>query len=103
MCVSKLGKRAVVCGAGMGGLLAARVLSDFYDAVTVVERDTLTDAIDQRRGVPQGRHFHVLWSRGAQELTVCFPASTTNSSPRARRYATTAICPECRSGWPATS
>ncbi len=71
--MSKLGKRAVVCGAGMGGLLAARVLSDFYDAVTVVERDTLTDAIDQRRGVPQGKHFHVLWSRGAQELTRLFP------------------------------
>ena len=71
--MSKLGERAVVCGAGMGGLLAARVLSDFYDVVTVVERDTLTGAVEQRRGVPQGRHFHVLWSRGAQELTRLFP------------------------------
>ena len=71
--MSRLGRRAVVCGAGMGGLLAARVLSDFYDAVTVVERDKLTDAIEQRRGVPQGRHFHVLWSRGAQELARLFP------------------------------
>ena len=71
--MSKLGERAVVCGAGMGGLLAARVLSDFCDVVTVVERDTLTDAVEQRRGVPQGRHFHVLWSRGAQELTRLFP------------------------------
>jgi 2-polyprenyl-6-methoxyphenol hydroxylase-like FAD-dependent oxidoreductase len=71
--VGKLGERAVVCGAGMGGLLAARVLSDFYDAVTVVERDKLPDDADQRRGVPQGRHFHVLWSRGAQELAALFP------------------------------
>ncbi|MCV7329552.1 FAD-dependent oxidoreductase [Mycobacterium cookii] len=71
--MSKLGARAVVCGAGMGGLLAARVLGDFYDGVTVVERDTLTDAGEQRRGVPQGRHFHVLWSRGAQELRRLFP------------------------------
>lgn len=71
--VSKLGERAVVCGAGMGGLLAARVLSEFYEAVTVVERDKLPDAADQRRGVPQGRHFHVLWSRGAQELGRLFP------------------------------
>ena len=71
--LGKLGERAVVCGAGMGGLLAARVLSDFYDAVTVVERDKLPDAADQRRGVPQGRHFHVLWSRGAQELAGLFP------------------------------
>ncbi|HYX99442.1 MAG TPA: 2-polyprenyl-6-methoxyphenol hydroxylase-like oxidoreductase [Mycobacterium sp.] len=69
----KLGEQAVVCGAGMGGLLAARVLSEFYGTVTVVERDTLPDAADQRRGVPQGRHFHVLWSRGADELARLFP------------------------------
>jgi len=35
--VTKLGEQAVVCGAGMGGLLAARVLSEFYGTVTVVE------------------------------------------------------------------
>lgn len=71
--VSKLGEQAVVSGAGMGGLLAARVLADFYQTVTVIERDTLPDTADQRRGVPQGRHFHVLWSRGAQELAGLFP------------------------------
>jgi 2-polyprenyl-6-methoxyphenol hydroxylase-like FAD-dependent oxidoreductase len=71
--VSKLGEQAVVCGAGMGGLLAARVLSEFYGTVTVVERDKLPDWADQRRGVPQGRHFHVLWSRGAEELARLFP------------------------------
>jgi 2-polyprenyl-6-methoxyphenol hydroxylase-like FAD-dependent oxidoreductase len=71
--VGKLGDRAVVCGAGMGGLLAARVLSDFYSTVTIVERDKLPDDADQRRGVPQGRHFHVLWSRGAHELAELFP------------------------------
>ena len=69
----KLGEQAVVCGAGMGGLLAARVLSEFYGTVTVVERDNLPAAADQRRGVPQGRHFHVLWSRGAEELARLFP------------------------------
>jgi 2-polyprenyl-6-methoxyphenol hydroxylase-like FAD-dependent oxidoreductase len=68
--VSKLGEQAVVCGAGMGGLLAARVLSEFYGTV---ERDKLPEAADQRRGVPQGRHFHVLWSRGAEELARLFP------------------------------
>ena len=71
--MSKLGEQAVVCGAGMGGLLAARVLSEFYGTVTVVERDKLPDAADQRRGVPQGRHFHMLWSRGADELARLFP------------------------------
>ena len=71
--MSKLGERAVVCGAGMGGLLAARVLADFHQTVTVVERDKLSDTVDQRRGVPQGRHCHVLWRRGAQELARLFP------------------------------
>ncbi len=71
--MSKLGERAVVCGAGMGGLLAARVLADFYGTVTLVERDKLGDAAAQRRGVPQGQHFHVLWSRGSQELGRLFP------------------------------
>jgi 2-polyprenyl-6-methoxyphenol hydroxylase-like FAD-dependent oxidoreductase len=68
-----LGERAVVLGASMGGLLAARVLSDFFDTVTVVERDVLPDGPDVRRGVPQGRHLHVLLARGAQILDEFFP------------------------------
>ena len=48
--------RAVVLGASMGGLLAARVLADFYRNVTVVERDCLPDEPANRRGVPQGKH-----------------------------------------------
>lgn len=64
--VSKLGERAVVCGAGMGGLLAARVLADFYETVTVIERDKLSDTVDQLRGVPQGRQLpRVVESRRA--------------------------------------
>ena len=68
-----LGNRAVVLGASMGGLLAARVLADFYDTVTVVERDVLPDEPVVRRGVPQGRHLHVLLARGAQILDELFP------------------------------
>ena len=68
-----LGERAVVCGAGMAGLLAAKVLSDFYESVVLVERDRLPDTAAQRRGVPQGRHFHALMSRGSQVLDRLFP------------------------------
>ena len=50
--MSKLGQRAIVCGASMAGLLAAGVLPDFYEAVTLVERDRLPDGHEQRRGVP---------------------------------------------------
>ena len=69
----RLGERAVVLGASMGGLLAARVLADFFDTVTVVERDALPDNAEGRRGVPQGRHLHVLLQRGAQILDELFP------------------------------
>lgn len=69
----ELGEHAVVLGASMGGLLAARVLSDFFRTVTVVDRDSLTDDPAPRRGVPQGRHPHLLLARGAQVLEELFP------------------------------
>jgi 2-polyprenyl-6-methoxyphenol hydroxylase-like FAD-dependent oxidoreductase len=71
--VSKVAQRAIVCGASMAGLLAARVLSDFYEAVTLVERDRLPDGPEQRRGVPQGRHWHALLSTGSKALDQLFP------------------------------
>ena len=66
------GQHAVVLGASMAGLLAARVLADFYDRVTVVDRDALPEAPANRRGVPQGRHVHLLWGRGFRVLQEFF-------------------------------
>ncbi len=71
--MARIGEHAVVVGAGMGGLLAARVLSDHYDRVTVVERDALPDGPQARRGVPQGRHVHGLLPRGKDLLEEFFP------------------------------
>jgi len=65
--------RAVVIGASISGLLAARVLADHFGEVVLVERDELDDAIGQRRGVPQGRHVHSLLGRGDQILHELFP------------------------------
>lgn len=45
--------QAVVLGAGMAGLLAARVLADAYQRVTVVERDPLPQMPANRKGVPR--------------------------------------------------
>jgi hypothetical protein len=73
-CVSELGEHAAVLGAGMAGLLAARMLSEFYDSVTVVERDRLPDYPSHRRGVPQCRHLHTFLSWGTQVLAELFPA-----------------------------
>jgi 2-polyprenyl-6-methoxyphenol hydroxylase-like FAD-dependent oxidoreductase len=70
---NRLGGHAVVLGAGMAGLLAARVLSEFYDSVSVVERDRLPDYPCHRRGIPQGRHVHNFLSRGLQVLGELFP------------------------------
>jgi 2-polyprenyl-6-methoxyphenol hydroxylase-like FAD-dependent oxidoreductase len=71
--VAKVGRHAVVLGASMAGLLAARSLAEFFDTVTVVERDPLPDAGAARRGVPQGRHLHALLARGAQAIEEMFP------------------------------
>ncbi|MDT5009031.1 MAG: hypothetical protein QOH57_648 [Mycobacterium sp.] len=67
------GKHAVVIGASIAGLCAGRVLSDHYDKVTLFERDTLPDQPANRSAVPQGRHVHILMSRGAQEFEALFP------------------------------
>ena len=64
---------AVVLGASMAGLLAARVLADHYDHVVVVDRNPLTAAPQHRRGVPQDRHLHGLHPRGQHILTELFP------------------------------
>lgn len=69
--------QAVVLGAGMAGLLAARVLSDFFDTVTVVERDTLSDGPAQRPGVPQGKHLHSCLTGGTRILDELFPGILT--------------------------
>jgi 2-polyprenyl-6-methoxyphenol hydroxylase-like FAD-dependent oxidoreductase len=64
---------AVVIGAGIGGLLAARVLAECHERVTVVDRDTLPGNGDARPGVPQGRHLHAVLTRGTQVLRELFP------------------------------
>ncbi|WP_458207930.1 FAD-dependent oxidoreductase [Haladaptatus sp. NG-SE-30] len=64
---------AVVVGASMSGLLAARVLADRYEQVTIVERDSLPDEPVARRGVPQASHPHILWEAGRTTLEDLFP------------------------------
>ena len=72
----QLGDRAVVLGASMAGLLAARVLGDAYGQVTVIDRDKLSRAGSSRHGVPHGRHLHALLARGQQALEELFPGLT---------------------------
>ncbi|WP_323172560.1 FAD-dependent monooxygenase [Natrialba sp. PRR66] len=67
------GDHAVVIGAGMAGLCAARVLADGFTEVTIVERDSLIDEPVTRRGVPQSQHIHVLLEGGRATLEDLFP------------------------------
>ncbi|KGN32148.1 hydroxylase [Knoellia sinensis KCTC 19936] len=69
----RAGEHALVLGASMSGLLAARVLADAYDRVTVVERDVLPVGAEHRRGVPQDRHPHLLLPGGARVMDDLLP------------------------------
>jgi 2-polyprenyl-6-methoxyphenol hydroxylase-like FAD-dependent oxidoreductase len=71
-----LHEEAVVIGAGIAGLLAARVLARRFGRVTILDRDGLPgDTHDTRfrKGVPQGRHLHSLATRGSELLERLFP------------------------------
>src|ERR1700759_4335053 len=66
-------RHAVVIGASMAGLLAARVLADRVDKVTIVDRDALPEGAEPRKGVPQGRHAHGLLPAGENVIRDLFP------------------------------
>ena len=68
---------AIVLGGSIAGLLAARVLTDHFALVTLVERDRLPDGAENRKGVPQGRHIHTLLTRGYETLLKYFPNMKT--------------------------
>ncbi|MGW0416159.1 NAD(P)-binding protein, partial [Streptomyces collinus] len=59
---------AVVLGGSLAGLLAARALASTGARVTLVERDALPAGPEPRKGLPQARHVHQLWSGGARAL-----------------------------------
>ena len=64
---------AIVLGGSLAGLVAARVLSDHFARVTIVERDEFVEEIAPRKGVPQGKHAHGLLAWGLEKLNGFFP------------------------------
>lgn len=70
---SLIGKQAIVIGAGIAGLAAAGALADYFEQVTVLERDALPSEPQHRWGTPQGRHLHVLLMSGLRALDELFP------------------------------
>ena len=67
---------AVVIGAGIAGLLAARVLAESVGRVVVLDRDTLPEDAVPRGGAPQSAHAHALLSRGLRALEELVPGLT---------------------------
>ncbi|MDQ2881749.1 MAG: 2-polyprenyl-6-methoxyphenol hydroxylase-like oxidoreductase [Actinomycetota bacterium] len=67
------GRHVIVIGSGIGGLLAARVLADHFEGVTVIDRDHFSEAPDHRGGVPQSRHAHGLLPLGLTIISELFP------------------------------
>ena len=60
----------------MAGLLAARVLADHFEQVILLERDKFPPPGSNRKGVPQGKHTHVLLERGRQIMEKYLPGLT---------------------------
>jgi 2-polyprenyl-6-methoxyphenol hydroxylase-like FAD-dependent oxidoreductase len=65
--------RAVVIGASLAGLLAARVLSEHHDEVLLLERGQLPEDFSQRKATPHTRHTHALLARGREIFEQLFP------------------------------
>ncbi|HZO82396.1 MAG TPA: hypothetical protein VFB33_11950 [Candidatus Binataceae bacterium] len=64
---------AVVIGGSFSGLFAGRMLADFFDHVSVLDRDSFPAGAEDRAGVPQARHVHGLLVRGLNEYERAFP------------------------------
>jgi 2-polyprenyl-6-methoxyphenol hydroxylase-like FAD-dependent oxidoreductase len=64
---------AIVLGGSLSGLLTARVLSDHFKRVTLIERDSMSALPEARRGQPQAQHLHGLLAAGLNVMTQYFP------------------------------
>lgn len=67
------GKRAVVIGGSIAGLVAAGALARHFERVTLIERDDYPETPAPRKGTPQARHVHVLLKQGEAAMERIFP------------------------------
>jgi len=72
----RLGQQAVVIGGSIAGLMTARVLADYFEQVTILERDEIEDRPVIHKSIPQGNHLHGLLQGGQQVLASLYPGFT---------------------------
>jgi 2-polyprenyl-6-methoxyphenol hydroxylase-like FAD-dependent oxidoreductase len=68
-----LGEKAVVIGGSLAGLMTARVLSDHFESVTVLERDWIEPVPSLHKSIPQGNHVHGLLLGGQRVMASLYP------------------------------
>ena len=68
-----LGQRAVVVGASIAGMLAARVVAAHVDEVVVLDRDEIGEVPAPRRMTPQSHHVHMLLKGGDNAINRLVP------------------------------
>jgi 2-polyprenyl-6-methoxyphenol hydroxylase-like FAD-dependent oxidoreductase len=70
---SRLGEHAVVIGGSIAGLVSARVLGDYFDRVTILERDHIDSRPAVHKSTPQGNHLHTVLIGGLRVLSELYP------------------------------
>jgi 2-polyprenyl-6-methoxyphenol hydroxylase-like FAD-dependent oxidoreductase len=90
----------VVIGSGIAGLLAARIASDHFSKVTIIDRDTLPTSPEIRKKTPQAPHSHVMGSRGYKSLLALFPGIDKDlAEQQAPAFDFTGDCPLYLGEW----
>ncbi|WP_204357729.1 MULTISPECIES: FAD-dependent oxidoreductase [unclassified Streptomyces] len=93
-------RHAVVIGGSLSGMLAAAVLAE-HTTVTIIEADALPQGPEPRRGLPQARHTHLLWSGGARAIEKILPGITDDwtAAGAFRRSLPTDLVTKTAQGW----
>ena len=73
---SKKYKKAIVFGAGISGMIQAKVLSESFEEVVIYEKEAPLQYGENRRSTPHSFHGHILWKKGEQILNSIFPNFT---------------------------
>ncbi|VEP17790.1 conserved hypothetical protein [Hyella patelloides LEGE 07179] len=68
-----LGDRAIVIGGSIAGLLTAKILTNYFERVTIIERDRFPSQPEPRKGISQCTQLHILLARGRQIMEELFP------------------------------